>query len=232
MLYVGSVANVKHVLQKELFTCCAERLLSVVTVTKTLKKKRACYLCVVTSLAPGMAVTLCLVKQSEQRDVEYKKKSTWQLDEIKWVDGHLENFDVHEFDIHIDRVYKWYALNLHERQNFLTVLYKQIRKHVRGLQAEFRNIPLTWLVENVSDKINTKFKENDTYNEQEILGKALIGSETDDEDDAEWQEFTALTDKESNELSKLYDECDYAIRDAELLLDKLTKELYDLDGVS
>lgn len=232
MLYVGSVANVKHILQKELFTDCNERLLSVVTATKTMKKKRCCYLCVVSSLPPAALITLCLVKQTEQRDIEYKKKSIWQLDEIKWVDGHAEHFDVHEFDIFVDKLYKWYALNLHERQNFLTVLYKQIRKHVRDMPAEFRNVPLTWLIDKLPDKVATNIVTNGIYHEQDRLRKPITGGETEDEEESELQEFTALTEKESNELSKLFDECDFAIRDTEQLIEKLSKELHELDGVS
>jgi len=126
MLTIGTLANIKHILQKELFngSGSGERLLSVVTVTKTFKKKdkRACYLCVVTTAPPVPVVTLYLVKQSEQRESEYKRKRSWQLDEIKWVDGRNEQFETHEFDIQLEKLYKWYALNLHERQNFLAVL--------------------------------------------------------------------------------------------------------------
>jgi hypothetical protein len=32
--------------------------------------------------------------------------------------------DTHEFDLHFDKVFKWFAINLQERQNFLVVLWK------------------------------------------------------------------------------------------------------------
>jgi hypothetical protein len=32
--------------------------------------------------------------------------------------------DTHEFDLHFDKVFKWFAINLQERQNFLIVLWK------------------------------------------------------------------------------------------------------------
>lgn len=240
MLSIGSLANIKHVLQKELFNGCGERLLSVVTVTKTFKKKRACYLCVATTPPPVPQVTVCLVKQTEQKDGDYKKKRIWQLDEIKWVDGRSEQFDIHEFDVQVEKLYKWYALNLHERQNFIAVLYKQIHKYARGAKAEFRNIPPAWLL----DKSPEKLMGIDGSGRDSIRGTSAVrdgigrdelrknGGETEDEEEMEFTEFTALTDKEATELSKLFNECDYAVKDAELLIEKLSKELHDLDGVS
>ncbi|EDV96999.1 exocyst complex component 1 [Drosophila grimshawi] len=229
MLTIGTLANIKHILQKELFnvSTSGERLLSVVTVTKTFKKKdkRACYLCVVTTAPPVPVVSVCLVKQSEQRESEYKRKRSWLLDEIKWIDGRNEQFETHEFDIQLEKLYKWYALNLHERQNFLAVLNRQIQKFVRGPRAEFRNVPSAWLSEKSPEKI--------------AAGRAGTGSvaqkpaNTDDEEDEEEaQEFTALTDKEANELGKLFSECDFAIKDAEQFIEQLSRELHDLDGAN
>lgn len=213
-----TLANIKHILQKDLFNGSGERVLSVVTVTKTFKKKKACYLCIVTTPPPVPVVTVCIVKQSEQREGEYKKKRTWQLEEIKWVDGRNEQFETHEFDIQVEKTYKWYALNLHERQNFLAVLYKQIQKYVRAQRAEFRNVPNAWL----NDKSPEKLAAGRRAEQKNI-------QDTDDEE--EGQEFTALTDKEATELGKLFSECDFAVKDAEQLIEKLSKELHDLDGV-
>ncbi|KAH8246015.1 hypothetical protein KR026_006889 [Drosophila bipectinata] len=220
MLSIGALANIKHTLQKELFLASGERLLSVVTVVKK-KDKKPCYLCVVTTAPPVPVITLCLVKQSEQRDGEYKRKRSWQLDEIKWVDGRNEQFETHEFDLQLEKVYKWYALNLHERQNFLAVLNRQIQKSVRGQRAEFRNVPSAWLSEKSPEKV--------------ALGRAAqkAPQHTDDEEDEEEaQEFTALTDKEANELGKLFSECDFAIKDAEQFIEQLSRELHDLDGAN
>ncbi|XP_017134765.1 exocyst complex component 1 [Drosophila miranda] len=220
MLSIGALANIKHILQKELFLASGERLLSVVTVVKK-KDKKPCYLCVVTTAPPVPVVTLCLVKQSEQRESEYKRKRSWQLDEIKSVDGRNEQFETHEFDIQLEKLYKWYALNLHERQNFLAVLNRQIQKYVRGPRAEFRNVPSAWLSEKSPEKV--------------ALGRAAQKTQhTDDEDDEEEeaQEFTALTDKEANELGKLFSECDFAIKDAEQFIEQLSRELHDLDGAN
>ncbi|KAH8322162.1 hypothetical protein KR059_006233 [Drosophila kikkawai] len=221
MLSIGALANIKHTLQKELFLAAGERLLSVVTVVKK-KDKKPCYLCVVTTAPPVPVVTLVLVKQSEQRESEYKRKRSWQLDEIKSVDGRNEQFETHEFDLQLEKLYKWYALNLHERQNFLAVLNRQIQKSVRGQRAEFRNVPAAWLSEKSPEKV--------------ALGRAAQKAQhiDDDEEDEEEeaQEFTALTDKEANELGKLFSECDFAIKDAEQFIEQLSRELHDLDGAN
>ncbi|KAH8360501.1 exocyst complex component 1 [Drosophila serrata] len=221
MLSIGALANIKHTLQKELFLAAGERVLSVVTVVKK-KDKKPCYLCVVTTAPPVPVITLVLVKQSEQRESEYKRKRSWQLDEIKSVDGRNEQFETHEFDLQLEKLYKWYALNLHERQNFLAVLNRQIQKSVRGQRAEFRNVPAAWLSEKSPEKV--------------ALGRAAQKTQhiDDDEEDEEEeaQEFTALTDKEANELGKLFSECDFAIKDAEQFIEQLSRELHDLDGAN
>uniref|UniRef100_T1GQA2 Exocyst complex component Sec3 PIP2-binding N-terminal domain-containing protein n=1 Tax=Megaselia scalaris TaxID=36166 RepID=T1GQA2_MEGSC len=205
MVTIGRLANIKHILQKELFDISDERLISVCTVTKTYKKKKACYLCLsisasVTSSSPK-TVVFSQVKPTE-KDSEYKRKHSWQLDEIKLVDGKDENFETHEFDIQIDKLYKYYAINLHERQNFLGVLYRQINKSVRGEKAVFKNIPAAWLSEKGSPE------------------KSIV------------KNFKALTEKEVNELNKLVNECDFAIKDAELFIEQLGKKLHDLDGAN
>lgn len=223
MVTIGRLANIKHILQKELFDLSDERLISVCTVTKTYKKKKACYLCLSTSVHPNSLKTVVFsqVKPTE-KDAEYKRKHSWQLDEIKLVDGKDENFETHEFDLQIDKMYKYYAINLHERQNFMGVLYRQINKSVRGEKAVFKNIPIAWLTEKASPeksivKETTEDKVGDTEDEL-------------DEDEAE--DFKALTEKEVNELNKLVNECDFAIKDAELFIEQLGKKLHDLDGAN
>lgn len=232
MLSVGSLANVKHILQKELFN--GERLLSVVTVTTFKKKKVPLYMCIATTPPPVPVVTVCLVKQSDQKDGEYKKKRIWQLDEIKLVDGRIEQFEMHEFDIQVEKLYKWYALDLHERQNFLAVLYKQIQKYTRGsVKAEFRNVPQAWLMDKSPEKLVAMQDGGSSVSgDSQMRDMVQTGAETEDDEEGELLEFTALTDKEANELSKLFNECDYAVKDAELLIEKLSQELQDLYGVS
>ncbi|XP_055843951.1 exocyst complex component 1 [Episyrphus balteatus] len=218
MLTIGTLANIKHILQKDLFNSTGERVLSVATVTKTYKKKKVCYLCIVTTPPPIPVITVCLVKLPE-REGDYKKKRCWQLDEIKLVDGKSEDFETHEFDLQVEKLYKWYAINLHERQNFIAVLYKQINKYVRSNRAEFRNVPAAWLSEMSPEKVAASGNGN----------KAIADIE---DDDSESPEFQMISDKEATELMKLFSECDFAIKDAETFIEQLSKELHDLDGAN
>lgn len=214
MFTIGTLANIKHVLQKELFNSSNERILSVCTVTKTFKKKKTCYLCIV-STPPRTNVTICQIKQYEKG--EYKRKRSWELSEVRLVDGKSESTETHEFDIQLDKLYKWHALNLHERQNFLGVLYKHIQKYVKGEKPEFKNIPIAWISEKSPEKVSAD--------------KTLDKCEETSDDDGEYEDFHALTEKEISDLDVLVSECTYAISNAELFIEQLGKKLHDLDGV-
>lgn len=213
------MAGIKYLLQKEIFDTTNERILSVCNVQKLYKKKRNSYLCVVT--AARTFPTLVQVKQNDKGI--YRKKRVWQLNEIKTVDGKNDSTTepVHEFDIVCEKNYKWFSANLHERQNFITVLYKQILKHIKipEQQANFINVPQAWLQEHSPEKIQQTSHMNDISNVA-------------DEDSDEFEDFHALTEKEEQELNKLMVDCNLVITDAEQFMDQLSKNLQDLDGAN
>lgn len=223
MLTIGTLANIKHILQKTCFDATNEKILSVCTVTKTYKKKKVCYLCLIlTSLNPW----ICQIKQD--RDGEYKKKYSWSIHEIKFVDGKNDNPDTHEFDIMLDKLYKWYAINLHERQNFLVQLYKQMKKYnnQKGIEIiEFKNIPLLWITDDKKDNDNEENSNN--YNDNNNVN----GNVEQDGTEGDYDDNHALTDREISDLTKLVSECDFAIKDAELFIEQLGKKLSELDRV-
>lgn len=210
------MAGIKYILQKEVFESNNERILSVCNVTKIIKKKKNSYLCIVSASKPRVNINLVQVKQYDKG--VYKKKRSWTLDEIKCVDGKLDAVDFHELDILLEKQYKWFTVNLHERQNFITVLYKQINKHVKGEKAVFKNVPKTWMV-------------IDTSPEKTTANTKSANVESSDESDA-YEDFHALTEKEEIDLNKLIAECDYAISNAELFIDNLTFNLISLDGAN
>jgi hypothetical protein len=211
------MAGVKYILQKEVFE--DERILSVCNVNKLVKKKKTSYLCIISSSKP-LAVSLCQVKQHEKG--VYKKKRTWTLEDIKCVDGRSEAHDNHEFDLQLDKQqFHWFATNLHERQNFLTVLYKQVHKHVGPSERPtFKNIPKLWLSAELSP--------------EKMLNKTMMNQENDDEeiDGNETEDLNALTDREEGILNKLFSECDFAVSNAELFMEQLTKNLQEIDGAN
>lgn len=212
------MAGIKYLLQKEIFDPTNERILSVCNVQKLYKKKRNSYLCVV--VAARSLPTLVQVKQNDKGI--YRKKRIWQLNEIKAVDGKNDSTtdQIHEFDVVCEKTYKWFSANLHERQNFLTVLHKQIHKYMKvpEQRATFTNVPLVWLQEQSPEKI------------QQAIN--LDNGTVSDEETDEFEDFQALTEKEENELNKLVADCNLAITDAELFMEQLSKNLQDLDGAN
>lgn len=213
------MAGIKYLLQKEVFDATNERILSVCNVQKWHKKKRNSYLCIV--VEARSYPTLIQIKQNDKG--VYRKKRVWQLSEIKSVDGKNDSTTepIHEFDIVCEKTYKWFAANLHERQNFLTVLHKQIQKYMKVAenQAIFVNVPQTWLQEHSPEKVQ----------QIETLDN---GGAFDAEDSDEFEDFQALTEKEEVELNKLIADSNLAITDAELFMDQLSKNLQDLDGAN
>lgn len=213
------MAGIKYLLQKEVFDATNERILSVCNVQKWHKKKRNSYLCIV--VEARSCPTLMQVKQNDKG--VYRKKRVWQLSEIKSVDGKNDSTTepTHEFDIVCEKTYKWFAANLHERQNFLTVLHRQIHKYIKVVEnrAIFSNVPQTWLQEHSPEKV----QQTETLNNGEAF---------DAEDSDEFEDFQALTEKEEVELNKLIADSNLAITDAELFMDQLSKNLQDLDGAN
>lgn len=213
------MAGIKYLLQKEVFDATNERILSVCNVQKWHKKKRNSYLCVV--VEARSFPTLVQVKQNDKGI--YRKKRMWQLTEIKSVDGKNESTTepVHEFDIICEKSFKWFAANLHERQNFLSVLHRQICKYIKVPEnrAIFMNVPQAWLQEQSPEKI-------------QLIENLENGGAINEEDSDEFEDFQALTEKEEVELNKLMADCNLAITDAEQFMDQLSKNLQDLDGAN
>lgn len=214
------MAGIKYLLQKEVFDATDERILSVCNVQKLYKKKRNSYLCIVT--ATKSCPTLVQVKQNDKGI--YRKKRVWQLTEIKSVDGKSESTTepIHEFDIVCDKHYKWFSANLHERQNFLTVLHKQCARYVKvpEQRAAFINVPKAWLQEQSPEKIAPSMA---------MINGADGANESDSD---EFEDFHALTEKEELELNKLMADSSMAITDAEQFMEQLSQNLQDLDGAN
>lgn len=219
------MAGIKYNLQKEVFNAADERILSVCNVTKLFKKRKNSYLCIISTIKPPRHTTITIVQVKQQDKNVYKKKRVWQLDEVKVVDGKNESSDTYEFDIILEKQYKWLTANLHERQNFIAVLYKQINKHVKGERAIFRNIPKSWLIDSSPERT---LNENNAIQE----GKTTTADDDSSDTDDGYEDFHAPTEREEIDLNKLISECNYAISNAELFMEQLSKNLQDLDGAN
>lgn len=212
------MAGVRYTIQKDVFDADDDRVLCVCTVSEVYKKKKAnSYLVlVVNSKTVRSQVRLVQVKQYAG---VYKAKRSWLLDEVKAVDGKVDGG--HEFDILFaaDKQDRWFAPNMHEKQNLISLLWKQMRKMGVDVTGVFQNIPQLWLDEAASpeSRLDDRLPEQDTT------------SHTDDEGG---DDFNALTEHEESQLNRLMGESEFAISDAEKFIEQLGKSLVELDGAN
>lgn len=177
------MATLSHKLQNEVFHPNDERLLAMCHVGKFLKKKKMSFLCLITTISPPFSVSIVQVKQT---DKSFKRKRSWALEELKVVDGKSNAADTEEFDLHIDKVYRWVASNLKERQSFIKTLWQQCSKYVLKDKAVFKNIPNTWIAEDVVATPENKYIHSPGFGFDGDLN----------------EEFQSVTDKEQEDLQK------------------------------
>lgn len=200
------MAATRHSLQCELFRPNDERLVDVVNVVKATKKKKMSLLCAVVSTDKPVRVTICQVKSSD-KDL-YKKKNSWALRDLRLVDARKE--DSAEFDLHFDKVYKWQAVNVQERNDFLRCLYRLCAHYAPHQQRpRFENVPKTLLEDDDAAKVI-------------VPDKVVAGDEADD--------YQALTPREETDLENLMAKYEFAIHNAEAFTEKLARELATLDA--
>lgn len=212
------MAGIKYTLQKELFE--DERILSVCSVTDAFKKKKvgSYLLLVANTKTPRIQMNIVQVKQHEKG--VFRRKRSWPIEEVKSVDG--KGPEQGEFDVVLEKQYRWFAPNQHERQNFITMLWKQMQKIGCTGPDTFQNIPAAWLTESVrTDAAGDDFDV--------ATGQPTALDETGEEG---FEDFQALTEREELQLTKLMGECNFAIKDAELFIEQLVGNLADMDGAN
>lgn len=138
------MSGIKYILQKDLFDEEDTKILCVLSVCKlNAKKSRPTAILVLNSENSTGYTSITQVKVQDKG--VYKKKRSWQLDELKSVDGHLND---HEFDLVFERIYAWVAITLNEKKTFLSMLWRYVNKSsVITNKALFRNIPDSWMDE-------------------------------------------------------------------------------------
>ncbi|KAK6637036.1 hypothetical protein RUM43_010710 [Polyplax serrata] len=208
------MATIRHTLQREVLNPAEERLLAVCHVNKALKKKKSSFLCLVASCVTPVTVSIYQVKKNDKN--VYKNKRKWLLSDLKLVDGKNIDLETHEFDLHFDKVYKWFASNLQERQNFIMQLWKYCCRHLPKEKPNFENVPSKWL-------IDTSLLEN----ENSIAPG--IGAGLNEEEEIV-DEYQAITESEEKDLDILMSSCQTAISNAEAFMENLAKDLSLLDG--
>lgn len=134
------MSGIKYILQKELFDEEDTKIICVISVCKIhAKKSRPTAILVLTSEnSTGTSITQVKVQDKGV----YKKKRSWQLDELKSVDGHNNE---HEFDLVFERKFEWISITLNEKKTFLSMLWRYVNKASVLNKALFRNIPESWM---------------------------------------------------------------------------------------
>ncbi|CAB0028537.1 unnamed protein product [Trichogramma brassicae] len=207
------MAATRHTLQREIFSLSDEKLLSICHVSKAYKKKKTSFLCLVSTMDIPETHVVYQVKRSSEKSA-LKKKQSWLLSDIHTVDG--INVDSMDLEIHADKIYKWTATNPQERQNFISNLY--FFSFGLPQRPDFKNIPKECMTTELSSVASTDNNSNGIS--ADFLQSPMTASE--------YQPIT--TNKETKDLSSLMVNCYYAISNAELFMETLSKDLSVLDG--
>ena len=209
------MSGIKYILQKDLFDDEDTKILCVLTVFKGNDKKKREILVLNSENATGYT-SITQVKVQDKGI--YKKKRSWQLDELKVVDGHNND---HEFDLFFEKKYEWVAINLNEKKTFLCLLLRFINKSsVLTNKAIFRNIPESWIDE-------TPMLDTTVQSGKETPDEEVSNMEFDD-----LKELAELEKMLESDNFKLVGQYSSAIRNADLFIDHLTKDLIELDGAN
>uniref|UniRef100_A0A8D0BYA8 Exocyst complex component 1 n=1 Tax=Salvator merianae TaxID=96440 RepID=A0A8D0BYA8_SALMN len=129
---------IKHALQRDIFTPNDERLLSIVNVCKAGKKKKNCFLCATVTTERPVQVNVVKVKKSDKGDF-YKRQTAWVLRDLAVVDAKDAIKENPEFDLHFDKVYKWVASSIAEKNTFISCLWKLNQRYIRK-KIDFINV--------------------------------------------------------------------------------------------
>ncbi|XP_071846851.1 exocyst complex component 1-like isoform X2 [Apostichopus japonicus] len=205
------MAAIRHTLQRDIFLPQDERLIEVVHVSKTGKKKKSSFLCAAVTTDEPIQVYIHKVKKIDKDN--YKKRQSWILTDLKFADGKNSKIDVPEFDLHFEKPYKWIASNVTEKTNFIACLWKLSQRYLKQLKKpDFINVNPELLEEHVT--LDTARSEHQV----EEMGVA--------------EDYQALSSREEADLERMMNECEYAIGNAEAFVERLANDLSVLDGAN
>uniref|UniRef100_A0A914X136 Exocyst complex component Sec3 PIP2-binding N-terminal domain-containing protein n=1 Tax=Plectus sambesii TaxID=2011161 RepID=A0A914X136_9BILA len=210
------MAAIRASLQRELFQPDDERLMAVINVVKSGKKKKkdSTFLCLAVTTNQPITVRLYQVK-SDKGDV-FKKKSTWLLRQVRQVNGINPRKQTGEFELLIDKVFRWTATNVAEKDPFIKQLWKLSNRYLPVQKPEFVNVPIP---------------------EEEFSAEPTL-TIVPGEDDSNGQPEDSLADyqpvsaKEEADFRRLLTRCNMTIGQADAFADQLSRELSVLDGAN
>lgn len=159
------MSGIKYILQKDFFDEEDTKILCVLSVCKIkAKNSRPTSILILNSENSTGFTSITQVKVQDKG--VYKKKRSWQLDELKVVDGHNTE---HEFDLVFDKKYEWIAITINEKKTFLSMLWRYVNKSsVITNKALFHNIPESWMDE--TPMIDTTVQSGKESPDEEVNG--------------------------------------------------------------
>ncbi|XP_041461767.1 exocyst complex component 1-like isoform X1 [Lytechinus variegatus] len=201
---------IRHTLQRDVFLPNDERLIGVVHVSKAGKKKKVSFLCATVTTDQPAQVFLHKVKKTDKD--AFKKRQSWPLAELKICDGKDSKTDVPDFDLHFEKVYRWIASNVAEKNAFISSLWKLSQRYLKQLKKpDFINVKPALLEEYLS------------------LEQAKVAQS---EDELSNEDYQALSGREETDLERMMAECEFAIGNAEAFIERLANDLSVLDGAN
>jgi exocyst complex component 1 len=160
------MSGIKYILQKDFFDEEDTKILCVLSVCKTKAKNSRPTAVLVLNSENSTGFTSITQVKVQDKGV-YKKKRSWQLDELKVVDGHNTE---HEFDLVFDKKFEWIAITINEKRTFLSMLWRYVNKSsVITNKALFHNIPEAWMMDE-STPIDTTVKSGKESPDEEVNG--------------------------------------------------------------
>ncbi|CAM2120234.1 unnamed protein product [Caretta caretta] len=195
-------------LEKDVFNPQNERLLEIVHVWKTGKKRKNSILCVVVAACRPMQLFLEKVKKADRGD-QYKMTDRWPLKDLKLVDGKNVKQECLEFELQFDKVYKWTAVSVDEKNAFIRCLWKLNRRYLSSSIA-FVSIP--------SCILEGKQSLQEVGNATAEAG-----------DQAEHSAYQEMTPKETVDMLKLMEENEPIVNNSMVFAENLSKDLQVLD---
>ncbi|KAM8987633.1 exocyst complex component 1-like isoform 2-T2 [Ara ararauna] len=201
------MASLWSSLEQGVFNPQKKRLLETVRVWKTGRRKKMSILCLVVDTFRPMQPFL--VKVKVDRGEQYKVAYRWPLAELKLVDGKTLDEASLDFDLHLDKVYKWTTNSLDEKKTFIRCLWKLSHRYLAGSIA-FVNVPSC-----------------------AAEGRQRLQEDRKDPAEAESQEelnmYQEMTPKEAADVLKLMEEYEPLVNNSVAFAEQLSNDLHVLD---
>ncbi|XP_006036792.1 exocyst complex component 1 isoform X2 [Alligator sinensis] len=194
-------------LEKDVFTPLNERLLEIVHIWKTGKKRKGSVLCVV--VANYRPIQLFLVKVKADRGEQYKITNRWLLKYLKLVDGKTVNQETLDFELQFDKVYKWTAGSCDEKNAFIRCLWKLNHRYLSGI-ISFVNVPSCTMEGKQGPQENAKASAEAENQEEHCV-------------------YQEMTPKETADMLKLMEEYEPIVNNAAAFAEQLSSDLQVLD---